>query len=743
MGVLTSGGDAPGMNPAVRAVVRSGLHFGFDVYAVYEGYLGMVEGGTMIKQMDWSSVSGILYKGGTVIGTARSLEFVKEEGRRKAVHNLIKRGIDSLVVIGGDGSLTGANKLRNEWSKHLEKLVDEGKITEKSAKKHPELKLVGLVGSIDNDMVGTDMTIGADTALNRITEAIDALSSTAASHQRTFVVEVMGRNCGYLALMSAIATGADWVLIPERPPKAKKWEKEMCELLKSGRDAGRRESIVIVAEGARDQEGNEITSSYVKEVLEENLGQDTRVTNLGHVQRGGSPSAFDRYMSTVLGHEAVRTLFKDEVNKEAKLIGMRENRVYSVSLMESVKQTHAIADHIKKKKYDQAIKLRGGSFNEALNIFNTLAQALPTSHKKNENPLRIAVMNASGPAPGMNTGTRAAVRLGLDQGHTMLGVNDGFMGLIRGDIQDLDWMSCETWASMGGSEMGTNRSVPSDSDFYQIARNIEKFHIDGILIIGGWAGYESVYHLIQNQHSYPAYNIPIVCMPASINNNLPGSELSIGADTALNSIVSVVDKIKQSAVASNRTFVVEVMGRYCGYLALMSGMATGAERVYMHENGITLNDLQFDVNKLNSGFKEGKRLGLVIMNEYANKIYKTPFISSLYQEEGGDLFGVRQAILGHLQQGGDPSPFDRIQATRLASRGLDQLVRMIQEGSSEKSMLGLMSGKVQLQSLEDFPRMVDWKHKRPKNQWWLELQDIAQILAQDGPGTEVSQEKTL
>jgi 6-phosphofructokinase 1 len=165
----------------------------------------------------------------------------------------------------------------------------------------------------------------------------------------------------------------------------------------------------------------------------------------------------------------------------------------------------------------------------------------------------------------MNTAVRAAVRLGIDKGHTMLGVKNGFRGLAAGEIEDMDWMSVNGWATMGGAELGTNREIPSGSDFYAIARNIEEHQIHGLLIIGGWSGYEAAYRLYSGRSNFPTFNIPIVCLPATINNNLPGSELSIGADTALNSIVEAVDKIKQSAVASRRCFVVEVMGRYCGY----------------------------------------------------------------------------------------------------------------------------------------------------------------------------------
>ncbi len=305
IGVLTSGGDAQGMNAAVRAVVRTGINCGADVFAIYEGYQGMVEGGEQIRQMNWDSVGGIIHKGGTLIGTARSDDFRTREGRLRAAHNLLQHDIDHLVIIGGDGSLTGANLFRQEWPGLLGELQERGMISPQVAGEHPNLKIVGLVGSIDNDMFGTDMTIGADSALHRITEAVDAISSTAASHQRSFVVKVMGRNCGYLALMSGLATGADWILIPDNPPDVDNWEEVMVSRLKAGREAGRRDTIVILAEGARDRNGNNIGSSYVAEVLEKAMGEEVRVTVLGHVQRGGSPSAFDRNLGTLLGHAAV------------------------------------------------------------------------------------------------------------------------------------------------------------------------------------------------------------------------------------------------------------------------------------------------------------------------------------------------------------------------------------------------------------------------------------------------------
>jgi 6-phosphofructokinase 1 len=268
---------------------------------------------------------------------------------------------------------------------------------------------------------------------------------------------------------------------------------------------------------------------------------------------------------------------------------------------------------------------------------------------------------------------------------------------------------------------------------YAIARTIDKHKIDALLIIGGWNGYEAAFKIYNERPNFPSFNIPFVCLPASINNNLPGSEISIGADTALNNIVDAVDKIKQSAVATRRCFVVEVMGHWCGYLALMGGLATGAERVYMHEEGVTLNDLQQDVATLSQGFEGGKRLGLMIRNEYANEIYNTNFMCALFEEEGKDLFDVRPAILGHQQQGGDPSPFDRIQATRLARLCIDHLIETCEKQSDEASFIGLQAGKFKFHDLRDFPRVVDMELQRPIDQWWMGLRRIARLLAKLGP----------
>jgi 6-phosphofructokinase 1 len=727
LAVVTSGGDAQGMNPAVRAVVRTALNHGAEIFAVYEGYQGLVDGGDLIRPVTWDDVSNILNRGGTVIGTARSVEFRQREGRRRAANHLVQRGIDRLVVIGGDGSLSGADLLRQEWPSLVEELLTAGAIDRETAERHPALMIAGLVGSIDNDMLGTDMTIGADSALHRIVEAVDAIGSTAESHQRSFVVEVMGRHCGYLALMSAIAGYAAYVLIPEWPPDPG-WERDLCEIIKNGRAVGRRHSIVIVAEGAHDSANRPISSEHVRQLLKEQLGEDVRMTILGHVQRGGTPSAFDRSMSSILGHAAVEEVLAATPESVPQLIGVRDNRVAKVPLMDCVARTRELAERIAARDVDTALMMRGDSYTEMIHIFRSISSARPSPHSKRR-ATRIALLNVGGLAPGMNAVAGAAVRLGLDRGYTMLGINGSFRGLMDGDVRELQWGDVEGWSGRGGAELGISRDVPTVKDLDAIGRGLEDQRVSGLLIIGGWDAFLAAHMMHRERERHPAFQVPTILLPATIDNNIPNSELSVGADSALNLIVDSIDRLRQAGTASRRCFVVETMGGFCGYLALLGGLSGGAVQVYLHEEGITLTELAHDVERMVESFRVGQRLFLTVSNERASPMYTSEFLCRLFEQESQGLFDAREVVLGQTQQGGAPSPFDRILGTRLAAHSIDWLSYQIDSASADGAVIGLHEGKVRVLSLRDAGELADWEHRRPVNQWWMQLRPIIDVLA--------------
>ena len=725
--VLTSGGDAQGMNAAVRAVVRASIRFGAEVFAIRNGFQGAIDGSDQIRHLTWHDVSGIQHRGGTVIGTARSADFRERGGRRRAARNLAALGIDRLVVIGGDGSLSGADQLAREWPDLLAELVDSGELGADVARAHPRLQIAGIVGSIDNDMVGTDMTIGADSALHRIVEAIDAISSTAASHQRTFVIEVMGRRCGYLALAAAIAGGCDFALIPEAPP-GPGWQDEMCDSLRRARSLGRKDSIVLVAEGARDTSGAPITADQVRAELEVRLGEQARVTILGHVQRGGTPSAFDRSMATMMGYDAASALLSARPHDGAQLIGVHRNRVRRTPLMRSVSDNRAIADLLDAGDSARALAARGESYAQLFGLLRRLSHPRPAPEGT---PRRIAIVHDGGLAPGMNAAVRAAVRLGHDQGHDMVGVEGGLTGLLAGRVRPLSLADVDGWTSLGGAELGTRRSPLTDEQMYAVARAIEDHRIDALMLVGGYTGYTTIHRLARERSRFPALAIPMVCVPATIDNNLPGTELSIGADTALNTIVESIDRIKQSAMAANRCFVIETMGRQCGYLTLMAAMSTGAEQAYLPEEGITLARLSQDVARMTARFADGRSLYLVLRAEAADAHYTTEAITRVFEAEGASLFDVRQAVLGHVQQGGNPTPFDRVLATRLAAGAIDAVTKALAAGRADALMIGLERGQLTTHPMSAMADLVDVAHRRPADQWWLGLTTVTRDLAQE------------
>uniref|UniRef100_A0A9J8DFP4 Phosphofructokinase, muscle b n=1 Tax=Cyprinus carpio carpio TaxID=630221 RepID=A0A9J8DFP4_CYPCA len=698
--VLTSGGDAQGMNAAVRATVRVGIYTGAKVYFVHEGYQGLVDGGDNIRQATWESVSMMLQLGGTVIGSARCQDFRSKEGRAKAACNLVKLGITNLCVIGGDGSLTGANEFRNEWSELLQILLKAGKITAEEAKRSSHLNIVGMVGSIDNDFCGTDMTIGTDSALHRIMEVVDAITTTAQSHQRAFILEVMGRHCGYLALVTALACGADWVFIPEMPPD-EGWEDHLCRRLTYQRSIGNRLNVIIVAEGALDLHGKPITCDIIK---------------------NGSR----------MGVEAVMALLEATPNTPACVVSLSGNMAVRLPLMECVQVTKEVTTAMAEGRFEEAVKLRGKSFENNWNTYKLLAHVTAPDVKSNIN---IAILNVGAPCAGMNAAVRSAVRIGILQGHNMLAVHDGFDGLANGTTESSGW------------------SLPA-SMIEEISLNIAKFNIHALVIIGGFEAFVGGLELVTAREKYEELCIPLVVIPATVSNNVPGSDFSIGADTALNTITTTCDRIKQSAAGTKRrVFIIETMGGYCGYLATMAGLAAGADAAYIYEEPFGIHDLETNVEHLLEKMKTTVKRGLILRNEKCNANYTTDFLFNLYSEEGKGVFDCRKNVLGHMQQGGTPTPFDRNFGTKMGAKAVlwltDKLKECYRHGRifantpDSACVLGMKKRAMIFQPLSDLKEDTDFEHRIPKTQWWLKLRPILKILAKYKISLDTSETATM
>lgn len=309
IGVLTSGGDAPGMNAAVRAVVRTAIYNGIEAFGIMRGYAGMIDND--IVPMHSRSVANIIQRGGTILKTARCKEFFQPEGRKKAYNNLKKLGIDGLVIIGGDGSFKGADIFSREF----------------------DIPCIGLPGTIDKDIAGTDFTIGFDTAVNTAVEAIDKIRDTADAHDRLFIIEVMGRDAGYIALHSGIATGAENILIPERKTEVEELVQGLLEKEKRKKLV----NLVVVAEGDEVGGGNEV-AKIIKNRLP---NADVRVCILGHIQRGGSPSCLDRLIASRMGYSAVECLIDGRHNV---MVGIMNNKMHYTPLEKAVKAKQKIND---------------------------------------------------------------------------------------------------------------------------------------------------------------------------------------------------------------------------------------------------------------------------------------------------------------------------------------------------------------------------------------------------------------
>ncbi|OIR58043.1 MAG: 6-phosphofructokinase [Amphiamblys sp. WSBS2006] len=748
IGFLTSGGDSPGMNPAIRAIVRTAINKGLRPYAIYDGYAGLIEGGDKIKELGWYDVGNLLSEGGTAIRSSRSEEFRTEAGRLGAVKNMVERNIKHLVIIGGDGSMTGASIFKNEWKGLVTKLHTKGEISAAQKEAAKKITVAGLCGSIDNDMYGTDVTIGSFSSLQRVVEAIDTISCTAASHKRAFIIEVMGRHCGWLAMMAYISLSADWVFLPEDPPEPEKWKKDICATLRLNREKGKSFSIVIVAEGAIDRELSPIKTEDVKTVISTCLGYDTRATILGHLQRGGMPSPYDRYLATLQGVEAVNFIaeqIEDARDDEPVLICIEENKILRKPLMECVRKTHMIQKALSEKRFDEVVSMRGKlfrTFHRRLKEFD-----LSLESQRAQKKVSIAVVNIGPPAAGMNAAAKTVVQYAHIKGYSVLGARNGLVGFADGAFQKLGFMEVESWMVHAGAKLASSRKVLGGDNIGRIAAQIEKNNIAALVVIGGLDAFNSVRSFVAERKSFPEFCIPITLLPATDANEIPGTNVSLGVDTALNVVTVACEALKISAASSHRrVFVVQVHGKTCGYLAVMAGLTTGATNTYIPEHKIKLRDLAHCASILKKEFAANEEQGkILIMTETGDKteVYTPETFAKIIQRESDGVFDARTCNLGHAEQGLSTSPLDRIYAYylghRCASFICDELDRIDAENAilsdyfvhreqESAIMVRIKKSLFEAVSVEEIFSRAEAGKKYKKQKWWYFLKSLSRSL---------------
>lgn len=363
--------------------------------------------------------------------------------------------------------------------------------------------------------------------------------------------------------------------------------------------------------------------------------------------------------------------------------------------------------------------------------------------------MRIGIIHVGAPAGGMNAATRAAVAYCLTRGHTPVAIHNGFAGLCRhhkddpqGAVRDFDWLEVDGWASRGGSEIGTNRELPSEAGMDRVAELLKYYKINALFIVGGFEAFHALSELRKARPEYPALNIPMTMLPATISNNVPGSEYSLGSDTCLNELVRYCDTIKQSASASRRrVFVIETQGGRSGYVATFAGLAVGAVAVYTPEEGVSINMLAADINHLREEFARDSgqsRAGrLILINEKASKTYNAKLIANMIREEARDRFESRDSIPGHVQQGGTPSPMDRTRAVRLAIRCMEHLENYenhtpeeIENDPQSCTVIGIKGASVVFSPMKQVEEEeTDWKNRRPLHQFWADMKDVVNVLS--------------
>lgn len=712
--ILTGGGDAPGMNAAIKGAVRAALNKGWEVYGIRDAYLGMVEGGDNIFPLDWIDVSWNFKDGGTFLGSARYTAIIGDGKdartlREKALLNLKDLGITALVVIGGDGSLTGAQIFFQTLAKdsHINKELDS-----------MELSIVGIPGSIDNDLPLNSMCIGVDTTLNTIMEAVDRLRDTAESHKRVSIVEVMGRHRGYLAVISGLATGADRVFIREQTMTRNEIG-NLLTVLKDGFENGQKSGIIIRSEGAA------FSTDFLKETVDVLLvpKRDVRETVLGHLQRGGTPTVFERILAVRMGVKAIDIL--DEGIHEPIFLGLDSSVIKAIPLIR-------VIETLKTKSFQDELSPNTQKMLR-------LCQRLEDPPAEKSNGRRIAIVTDGNNVSGMNMAIRAVGRLAINDGMEVKGIKGGFSGLRKGQesIINLEWSMLEVKGII--RRAGTLLGVSGDDtlekglDFKTIKKDMEYLNIDGMIVIGNRATYRIADRLAREAE------IPVVGIPADINCGMPGTDLVVGMDSSLNDMLTWIDKYAEAAHARRNIFILHIKGDYCSCSISNAALAGGVEEIIYDDMEPTdkgrrlFQDMARErITNIKRIIDLGKGFAVILFfskdPEIANESLE--FIQKTIKASGIKM-NTTVVLVETTYGGTTPTVFDRTLAKRFGEKALSFLQKKIDSKDYTLHIAGLKGKEIKTSLYNENNIRKDHRCSRGFEE---ELQHCVRLMSLPGKG---------
>lgn len=614
IGVLTSGGDAPGMNAAIRAVVRTAIADGMEVIGIRRGFSGLIDEDFI--ELNGRSVTDTIQKGGTFLYTARCPEMITKEGQDKAAENCRKNGIEALVVIGGDGSFRGCQSLS-----------DRG------------INVVGVPGTIDLDIACTEYTIGFDTAVNTAMEAIDKIRDTSTSQERCSIIEVMGRHAGFIALWCGLANGAEAVLTTEL---YKYEEQKLINDIQTKRKNGRKHYIIINAEGIGDSEDMAKRIEYA-------TGMPTSATILGYLQRGGSPTCKDRVFASAMGAKAVDILYK---GGSKRVVAYKNGAFVDYDMDEALAMKKTLDPFL----VDMLSKLTRKGEGLLMKKEGMLPSTDETTGKRT-----IAVLTSGIDAPGMNAAIRAVVRTAIGYDMKVFGFKRGFAGLIEKDYIEMTNSTMSETVQKGGTLLLASECPEflTEEGQKKAVATIKELHIDDLIVIGGNGTMRGGIDLMK-------YGINVVGIPATVDLDVACSEYTIGFDTAVNTAMEAIDKVRDTSQSHERCSVIEVSGKNSGFNALWCGIANGAEEIITPEY-YDRNEQRI-ISEIINKKKIGKRLHLIVN---AESVGRSASLAKNIEFATG--LETRATVLGMLQRGGTPSCQDRVFASAMGGRAVEAI----------------------------------------------------------------------